>query len=188
VRCEQLANGARGVRRETPLMAAENSNMTLPGSFEIWRKRGETLPLAERAARSLRWLVEHTQAGRGWLYLVEHPAAPRLVASRASEPPSALVQRWITERLARELENEQTALATEATSRELPWNVMHEGELKHRLSMLHTTDGVVVGLVVLTRTSEAPPACASLLLSAVADDIYVALRDRHAERSVTAFH
>jgi hypothetical protein len=120
-------------------------------------------------------------------YLVDAPSPPKLVATLSGEQPSALVERWIVERLARELaDDEHTQVDTAAQPAQAPWDLMHEGGLKHRMLVFTTSDRVVVALAVLAHTRDAPKPCPSALQRTVADRLYEALCDEKTERTSVA--
>jgi hypothetical protein len=182
-RIDQLA----GEPRVPVGRAALGPSAAANSSSELWSiarsRSGEKLPFAERARRALRFVANKTDASDGVLYVIDAPSPPELVATLRGEQPSPLVQRWIAERFARELEDERTLLETGADASQARWDVLHEGELNHRMLVFTTTDGVVVALAALARAGDASPTCSSILLSAIADRLYEALCDEKTDRS-----
>jgi tetratricopeptide (TPR) repeat protein len=184
--CESLA--ARVARLERgpgasvpPPFAASDDSDGLFGSVEdLITRRG--LPLPALVQRALRLFAASTQANDGALYVVEPSGTPHLQTTLSGDAPSEIVQRWMTDRLALELEDERTVLQTEADSQQVPWNVLQEGSRTHRIHVLTGPEGVVLALVVLSREGMAPAACPTSLLRTVAERLHEALGD---ERSGT---
>jgi hypothetical protein len=189
--CESLA--ARVARLERgpgasvpPPSAVSDDSDGLFGSVEdLITRRG--LPLPALVQRALRLFAASTQANDGALYVVEPSGTPHLQTTLSGDAPSEIVQRWMTDRLALELEDERTVLQTEADSQQVPWNVLQEGSRTHRIHVLTGPEGVVLALVVLSREGTAPAACPTSLLRTVAERLHEALGDeRSGSGSVAA--
>lgn len=187
-RLDQLAGGPRvPLGRPARPPAALDPDSELASSFDRLRT-GERLPLAEQAQRALRLVATNVHAEYGVLYLVDPPSPAKLVATISGERPSALVQRWVTERLARELgdDDERTVVETDAQPAQAPWNLMQEDGLQHRMLVFTTSDRVVVAIAVLAHAGDSPAPCPGALQRNVADRLYEALCDERTERSYVA--
>jgi tetratricopeptide (TPR) repeat protein len=184
--CEVLAArvarlaGGQAARSQLPPMAAANANS------ELWWTTGEPIEdegLPQLAERALQLLAQASRASHGALYVVDSNSTLQLGASLAAEQTSALIQRWVSERLARELEDERTLLQTESSPGAAPWNLMREGTREYRMLVLTTAEGLVIALAVLGREDVAPLPCRSGLLRAMADRLHEAVCEERTERS-----
>jgi tetratricopeptide (TPR) repeat protein len=179
--CESLAARVARLERGSgasvppPTAASEESDGLFGSVEDLITRRG--LPLPALVQRALRLFAASTQASDGALYLVDAAGKPHLQTTLSGEPPSELVQRWMAERLALELEDERTVLQTEAESQHVPWNVLQEGSRTHRVHVLAGPEGVVLALVVLSREGAAPAQCPMSLLKRVAERLHEALGD-----------
>ncbi|HKP61450.1 MAG TPA: hypothetical protein VJV78_32195, partial [Polyangiales bacterium] len=178
-RVEQLAGGP-AARMSLRPFAAANTNSELSSAIAE-QLTDETLP--ELAEHALRLLAENMRADSGALYLIDSESSLQLGARLAGEQPSALVARWVSERLARELEDERTMLETDVSQGEAPWNLLREGTREYRMLVLSGSDASLLAIVVLGRDGTAPGPCRSALARLVAERLHAAVSDERTGRS-----
>lgn len=141
-----------------------------------WRRTCSPSPTWERSSR----------CPQGFLFLLAEDGAPYLAASLQGEHPSAVVTRWLSERIASEREDEHTQMLEadeEATDRNL---LEHEGRRYRVLLMFASTSSGddVIGAAVLVRAEGAPHTCSAQVLASVGRQLQRAInaeraRDAH---------
>jgi hypothetical protein len=145
--------------------------------------------LEQRAQLALQLLADQVQASDGALYFVQDDASLRLAAALTGGRPSEWVEAWLGSQLARELADDETRLTSQDDRAHAASDVTREGELSHRLLFLRSRKAGghgVIGLMLLSRASDAPLTCARTVVDAVAQQLHKALASEEPELDTVA--